>query len=107
MGRRETEPTIPSEGEIPLGTRIRSRRWFLGIYMEDFAKDLGNYRPSHISQIEGNKYSPSEELFDKITKLLQISDEELVFSPREQVMEWLEIGRQKARRGRHQRSLQG
>lgn len=106
MGNREREPAIPEEGEIPLGTRIRARRWYQGIFLEDFAKQLGDYSLSYISGIENNKVEFTEDFFDKVTEVLQISDEDLAFSPREQIMEWLEIGRKKARRGRHKKSSQ-
>ena len=97
--RREQRPTIPAEGEIPLGSRIRARRWLLGWPLAAFAQAVGDYDASHISHVELGRANPSDELLTGIATVLDISIEELERIPREELLSWLEQGSPTPQRG--------
>lgn len=101
MGDRERTPILPPEGEVPLGTRIRARRWFTGIWLTDMAARVGGYTPAHISQIETGNVRPSPELLKAICRELRISEQELRAAPRGAVQAWIEQGAHGTRKGRH------
>lgn len=97
--RREQRPTIPAEGEIPLGSRIRARRWLLGWPLPAFAQAVGDYDASHISHVELGRANASDELLAGIAAVLDISIEELEQVPREELLGWLEHGSPTLQRG--------
>lgn len=97
--RREKRPTIPSEGEIPLGSRLRARRWLLGLSLPAFAQAVGGYDASHISHVELGRATPSDELLADMAAVLDISIEELERVPREELLGWLEHGPPTLQRG--------
>ena len=102
MGGREKTPILPPEGEeIPLGVRLRARRWFLGIWIENLAEDVGGYSPSRITQIENLNIRPSEELLDTLCSKLAIRKEDLLSAPRNVIDYWIEVGKNRTRKGRH------
>src|SRR5687767_13614665 len=92
MGRREQIPVVPPEGEIPLGLKIRARRWAQGLGLSEMARLVDNYDRSHLSHIETGKANPSDELLLRIATVLDISAEGLREASREQVVEWLDHG---------------
>jgi transcriptional regulator with XRE-family HTH domain len=89
MGRRESVPVIPPVGGIPIGLKIRARRWYQGMALNDLAKAVGNYDRSHISHIEMGRDNPSEGLLRKIAAVLEIEADALKDASREQIEEWL------------------
>lgn len=97
MANREKEPIIPETGEIPLGFRIRARRWFVGISPREMAQVVGNYHPGHIANIERGRDKPSESLLGEISRVLEISVDELKSAPKEEVESWVQLGRDKIR----------
>ena len=97
--RREKRPSIPTEGEIPLGSRIRARRWLLGWPLPVFAQAVGNYDASHISHVELGRANPSDELLAGIATVLDITIEELERVPHEELISWLEHGSPTLERG--------
>lgn len=101
MGRRENTPTMPETGGIPLGTKIRALRWYRAKSLEDFARDVGDYTPSHITQIENGTRNPSRQLLARIAAELEISLEELTSTERSRVEEWIKEGDKHTRKGRH------
>lgn len=101
MGRREKPPTIPQEGDVPFGTKIRAKRWQQGVFLEDFARMVGDYTPSHITQVENNKRNPSPELITKMAQALRTSAKELIEASNDEVRRWIEEGKGKVRNGRH------
>ena len=99
MADRENIPMLPPEGEeIPLGLRLRARRFHLGISRADMAERVGGYSPSHISQIEVSGINPSAELLAALCRELEITLGELIETPRKEVARWLDAGR--VRKGR-------
>lgn len=103
-GRRETPPVFPAEGEIPLGAKLRARRWYQVITLKDIAQLAGDYKPNTISQIEIGRESPSLFLLERLSNVLGFdSVDELVNAPRAQVLEWAEIGGQRMSEARRRR----
>src|SRR3712207_8470382 len=49
LGKHERPPLIPATGEIPLGAKIRARRWYLGRTLDDVSQALG-YDRSHLDR---------------------------------------------------------
>lgn len=60
-----------------LGTKIRELREERDFSLREFAKKLGDVSPAHISDIELGRRFPSDELLEKIARLLDFPLEEL------------------------------
>lgn len=89
QGRREIEPVIPLEGEVPLGTKIRVLRRARGLSITQLAQNAGDYRPHTISQVENNGQLPGADLLNSISRILGLeSGQDILLAPREQVLEW-------------------
>lgn len=105
MGAREKLPKLPPDTEeIPLGDRIRARRWYMKIWLEDLAERV-DYTASHLGQIERGQHNPSDELFEAICRELEITEQELRSAPREQIQSWIDQGKRQTRKGKHARRV--
>lgn len=93
MGRREQPPNIPPRGEIPLGVKIRARRWSQGLSLSQLAQAVGNYDRSYLSHAETGKAQPSQELVEQIATALHLDVNELRTASRGEVLQWLSTGR--------------
>lgn len=67
-------PPSPSPGSI--GDQLRTQRLKLGIGLREMAQRL-SIAPAHMTDIEKNRRTPSEELLLKIAETYQIPEREL------------------------------
>ena len=56
-----------------LGDYIREQRDAADMSLREFARQLGDISPAHISDIENGRRYPSEELLGKMSQLLRVS----------------------------------
>jgi len=61
----------------PLGTRIREIREECDLSLREFAKKLGDVSPAHVSDIELGRRFPSDELLQKMARVLNVEFEDL------------------------------
>jgi len=61
----------------PLGTRIREIREDRDLSLREFARQLGDVSPAHVSDIELGRRFPSDELLVKIVRVLNVPLDEL------------------------------
>lgn len=62
---------------MPLGEKIRSIRQQKEMTQEQVAERLGYKTPSYVSDVENNKFVPSEEKLKKLATALKMSWEEM------------------------------
>ena len=60
-----------------LGHRIHELREAKDLSLREFAKQLGDISPAHISDIENGRRNPSDELLQKMARVLGVKFEEL------------------------------
>lgn len=70
-GRRERRPEIPTEGEMPVGMKIRARRWARGLTARELA-DASGYSRTHVSHVEVGSANADEEFLNAISPVLEI-----------------------------------
>lgn len=89
MGRRELEVKIP-DGDLPLGTKIRIRRQYLGQSISELALGAGKVKASFVTQIEIGSRFPSEGIAEKVAKQLGFETLEAFMSvPKAEFLQWL------------------
>lgn len=102
MGRWEAEPIIPSEGPIPLGARIRARRWVLGFTRDDLAEAVG-CTPNYISVLESGTKNPAPVILERISSSLRFQTSEgLLAATQEEIIGWINSRDPKIGKGRSQ-----
>ncbi|MDD2823026.1 MAG: hypothetical protein PHQ59_02980 [Candidatus Daviesbacteria bacterium] len=90
MANKELPPIIPDEGPIPVGSIIRAKRQFLGIAIEDFARQI-KYNPAYVGQMESGyrNQKPGPVFLAKAANRLNFdSVQQLRETSREQITEW-------------------
>ncbi|MGJ5814461.1 helix-turn-helix domain-containing protein [Paludibaculum fermentans] len=64
-------------GMNALAKRIRELRDLKDLSLREFARQLGNISPAHVSDIENGRRNPSDELLRKMAVVLGVEFEEL------------------------------